>query len=1022
MKTKYGLIPLAMVLGLAMALLMSAALIAPARAQSVTYYVNAATGDDSRTPGAAQDPSTPWQSISHAVDSVPPGTPDNPTVIIQVASGMYDTALGETFPIFIDIPNVHLIGAGAGLSIIDGEPTADVIVVTKRNVTVEGFTIQGTNDVAISAGDGGLTVRNNVFQDVGSGVSVWIQKVDTNGGLVVQPLLVSGNAFTISQRAVDISVDLNGAGSPTHAIIGTIDILSNTVVFSGTPASQYMLRVHSLTVKDIAGGEVTIDTVTFADNEVYGGSFGIDFFGELDYLTDTLVTVGDVVIRDNVLQGQTDTGIYADHYDAEEWHGSSTGTLGDLVIHNNAIDTHATLPGRSIFSDLGYLEHFHDTAALTTGGLILTDNRMYAVDGVEVDYSHVYYLYGSAAITVGNALLAGNMITTTSGDGYYVMHEYAGAFVYSDTAVTLGDMTFAANTIHAAGEGIFIDTQHLGYEVYNNAVVSLGDITIANNVISSTYGIDVKYYYSGEGVHDSASVALGHTSITDNYLGTSVRGIYYYLQEVGYDVGDNASVQVGALDVSSNTLDAASDGVYVDFESTGCDMTGSATLVMSDTLIQGNVITADGEGISITYYDVSASNAGDARVTLPSHVIRDNTVSASYNGAYFYSINNPYNTFGNALLDFGTLTIDANRFSGGQRGIYIDYEDVCNGCNDGSGAVIGDVAVSNNVVSSTTDGGIYLTFYGLGSSYTHTGTVTLGDVAVENNEIENTLSNGISVNYRVASQASATTTVGSLLVAANEIRNALDGIYVSYYMEASDTSAVNVDRPWVRQNVIDGCQQDGIDLLTTVVAGAGTVTLTPPWISGNTVLGCPVNLRLTPAAHPVQVANNILAQATLSGVEINAAATVNLLHNTIAEIGTQTRAPAAGAAGIRVTAGTVNVRNTILVSCTTSGYGIYNGGGTVSEDYNLFAAVLTNTWGTVTGGAHSISNGNPAFVDPAAGDYHITPDSDAVDAGMDVNVLSDIDGDDRPLGAGFDIGADEVLLKIYLPLVLRDAS
>ena len=64
--------------------------------------------------------------------------------------------------------------------------------------------------------------------------------------------------------------------------------------------------------------------------------------------------------------------------------------------------------------------------------------------------------------------------------------------------------------------------------------------------------------------------------------------------------------------------------------------------------------------------------------------------------------------------------------------------------------------------------------------------------------------------------------------------------------------------------------------------------------------------------------------------------------------------------------------------------------------------------------------GDPAFVDPEAGDYHIGPDSAAIDAGVESGVTVDIDGEPRPAGRGYDIGADESSWRhLYLPLVLR---
>jgi hypothetical protein len=80
-------------------------------------------------------------------------------------------------------------------------------------------------------------------------------------------------------------------------------------------------------------------------------------------------------------------------------------------------------------------------------------------------------------------------------------------------------------------------------------------------------------------------------------------------------------------------------------------------------------------------------------------------------------------------------------------------------------------------------------------------------------------------------------------------------------------------------------------------------------------------------------------------------------------------------------------------------------------------AILEGTlWhgnGADTGGGGTILSGtvnvydDPAFVNPATGDYHLGPGSAAIDAGIDAGINTDIDGDPRPLGPGFDIGADE---------------
>jgi hypothetical protein len=64
---------------------------------------------------------------------------------------------------------------------------------------------------------------------------------------------------------------------------------------------------------------------------------------------------------------------------------------------------------------------------------------------------------------------------------------------------------------------------------------------------------------------------------------------------------------------------------------------------------------------------------------------------------------------------------------------------------------------------------------------------------------------------------------------------------------------------------------------------------------------------------------------------------------------------------------------------------------------------------------HATQAGMPIFeaINPLTGNprldatYHLQAGSAAIDAGVNAGVLVDLDGDTRPLGAGYDIGADE---------------
>jgi uncharacterized repeat protein (TIGR01451 family) len=124
---------------------------------------------------------------------------------------------------------------------------------------------------------------------------------------------------------------------------------------------------------------------------------------------------------------------------------------------------------------------------------------------------------------------------------------------------------------------------------------------------------------------------------------------------------------------------------------------------------------------------------------------------------------------------------------------------------------------------------------------------------------------------------------------------------------------------------------------------------------------------------------------------------------------------AAGSSSVAFT-NTILVQHSVGISVTA--------GNTVNVNGILWYATPT-TISQAPGAVVSVQNqhtGNPAFLDPANGDYHIGAASAARDAGVDSGVTRDIDGQTRPMGEGYDLGADEyldILYKIYLPLVMR---
>jgi hypothetical protein len=125
----------------------------------------------------------------------------------------------------------------------------------------------------------------------------------------------------------------------------------------------------------------------------------------------------------------------------------------------------------------------------------------------------------------------------------------------------------------------------------------------------------------------------------------------------------------------------------------------------------------------------------------------------------------------------------------------------------------------------------------------------------------------------------------------------------------------------------------------------------------------------------------------------------------------------------------VNVINNIVVSHTVG----------ISTEVGATVVATNTLWGAGDwangadwGGSGSLTRsgdlwGDPSFVDPDGGDYHIRGDSAAFDQGVDVGVMDDLDGEARPwIGSHAkapDIGADEFWLipteDVSLPLVAK---
>lgn len=329
--------------------------------------------------------------------------------------------------------------------------------------------------------------------------------------------------------------------------------------------------------------------------------------------------------------------------------------------------------------------------------------------------------------------------------------------------------------------------------------------------------------------------------------------------------------------------------------------------------------------------------------TLLDGVVRDNTAVRSGGGIFVDEPSAVFTQTGESHITHNTAT------HGG--GIFVDY---------GRAALIAGEVISNTASSAG------------GGGYTYSGIVTLDGGAV-------TANHAAAGGGLFAYVEAGTILLNSGLIASNTA-NAGAGLGVF-----SGTVTLNGGE------ILDNHATDyggGVSLWNGYADGDGAVFLRNTATNGG-------GLYVGPGATAV-VDNLVIADSPSGGGIALEGGTAHLRHATLARNGVHSLS--------LISSGVIPayavLTNTIVVSHTV---GVtVSGGSTAQLDSVLWFGNTTNISGAVT-----ISNpvtGNPGF---AADGYHLRITSAALDHGIDVGVLTDIDGDSRPQRAAPDLGADE---------------
>lgn len=392
--------------------------------------------------------------------------------------------------------------------------------------------------VAISGDDGGSGTKTDPLRTIQAAVD------EANDGdtVMVESGIYSGNNLITADRLILQSV--NGAAS-TVIRGGTtgIELTGNGLTVKGfrIDEAQYGIRVRGTQTADISISSNWIEdntsegiyfdstirgsSVTVSSNTVIGGSYGIDFDGDLGE-NDQPVTLQ---VLDNTVSDSTEAGIYFSYL--------YSGTVE--ISGNSIIDC----TGTGIYIDETGYEGKEVSFKIEENAVTLSDGET-GDEGI--------FIYSAERTT----WVTDNTVTGTYDNGIYVNSLGSSgaepALLYMEDNVITGCLT-----------GIYMN------EVFKSFG---GSVTLRNNTLSEVDDFGVRIEYMG---YDSG--ADGFTfAFRDNIIFNSGNGLY--LNELFYSAPGKATI------AGNSFLNNDNFGLYI----YDMDSFDEATLVIEDNNFQGN--------------------------------------------------------------------------------------------------------------------------------------------------------------------------------------------------------------------------------------------------------------------------------------------------------------------------------------------------------------------------------------------------------------------------------------------------
>ena len=623
-------------------------------------------------------------------------------------------------------------------------------------VTILDNKVRGNHYNGIKVGgnefDGIIIIKNNII--TGNGIGGSFAGLYVEGG-TLGDINITGNNFSsnsydgIGVLAIvlgDVLIDGNtangndGCGIAVFTSTGTIgDVILRDNKVRGNADTGICLQANL----DI--GSITAAHNTVSENDDYGidfySTFGrigdvtllgnvIEDNGEIGIRVDSGIGLGDVMVRDNVVTGNDEGGIFVLAYN---------GSIGDVAIEDNALNGNGgagfRIGGGDIFDlqyetqGIGDIIIRHNTFQNSTGdgvyfegdvfgNVTVHDNtasnnsrsgirfRGNASGDVSIENNRVgnntVFGIGLKFDTVGNVDIRNNQAWNNSNAGIRFEGDVFGNVTVADNKIwdskgygvqfaggTFTNVTVRHNTVeNSENHGIWFEGSEFGNVTFrSNTVMNSGDdgmhiassgdihnVKVLDNIIGGS---------AGYGIYLSVDLAVGNVTATGNIVTENgYNGILftiYYAHEVF----------IGSNHFHSND----GGGIFV-----SCGRVGNAT-------VSNNCVADCAYGSGIFYW---ADNTGN--LTVVNNIVEGNGGDGVCAGGAFYGVL----IASNAIENNGDDGIDLNFGRESTDRVIIERNEVRNNCRGGiavyisgytSGgsyffSIIGEIVIANNILES----------------------------------------------------------------------------------------------------------------------------------------------------------------------------------------------------------------------------------------------------------------------------------------------------------------------------------